>query len=287
MLLLQKKEEDQKFTMSRIPIVIMAAGVSSRMKNSDVPLNISKKLIDQSNKRVKGFIQVGDDNEPIIYYIINNCIKAGIRDFYIILSNNSNQFQDYLKEVGVKLSIQIKFGFQDFYGKLKPMGTADALFQVMNQYEELKKNRFLVCNSDNLYSVRAIKLLLNESKYNSMIAYDYDCLEFPEERLSSFSILKIRDSFLERIIEKPGVGIIKKFSKKFVSMNIFSFEGSQVFQYFRDCPLSLKREEKEIASAIQNMISDNKESIIVFPLCEHVPDITFKEDINKIKNFLN
>ena len=282
-----EREEVQLFIMNKIPMIIMAAGVSSRMKDSSVPKEISQNLINQSNVRVKGFIQAGEGNEPIIFYIIKNCISAGVKNFYIILSDNSDEFQKYLKKLEIKLSIQIKFGFQDFYGKLKPMGTADALFQVMNQYEELKKNRFLVCNSDNLYSVRAIKLLLNESKYNSMIAYDYDCLEFPEERLSSFSILKIRDSFLERIIEKPGVGIIKKFSKKFVSMNIFSFEGSQVFQYFRDCPLSLKREEKEIASAIQNMISDNKESIIVFPLCEHVPDITFKEDINKIKNFLN
>ena len=55
------------------------------------------------------------------------------------------------------------------------MGTADALFQLMNQHIELKKKRFIVCNSDNLYSTRAIKLLLNETNYNSMIAYNY-CL---------------------------------------------------------------------------------------------------------------
>ena len=287
MRLLQKKAMGLKFIMNKIPIVIMAAGVSSRMKNSSVPKNISEELIKQSNQRVKGFIQVGNQKEPIIYFIVNNCIKAGIRDFFIILSDNSNEFQEYLKSIEKKLSINIKFGFQDFYGKLKPMGTADALFQLINQYPELKKKRFLVCNSDNLYSIKAIKLLLNESNYNSMIAYDYDCLEFTEERLSSFSILRIKDNFLERIIEKPDLDIVKNYNKKYVSMNIFSFIGDQVFRYFKDCPINIERGEKEISTALQNMITDNDKSMIVFPLCEHVPDLTLKEDINKINRYLN
>ena len=35
------------------------------------------------------------------------------------------------------------------------------------------------------------------------------------------------------------------------------------------------------------MILDDKESIMTFPLCEHVPDMTYKEDIERINNFLN
>ena len=285
--LLQKKVEVPQSIMNKIPIVIMAAGVSSRMRNSSVPSNISQKLINQSNQRVKGFIQAGDGNEPIIFYIIKNSIKAGIKDFYIILSNNSDQFQEYLKELEIKLSIQIKFGFQDFYGKSKPMGTADALFQLMNQHKELKTNRFIVCNSDNLYSTQAIKLLLNMNNYNSMIAYNYNCLKFSEERLSSFSLLKIKKNFLESIIEKPDIYTLKSSSERYVSMNIFSFIGNQVYNYFKDCPINIKRGEKEIATALQKMLGDNKNSMIVYPLCEHVPDLTFREDIDKISQYLN
>lgn len=285
--LLPEKVVVQAFTMNKIPMIIMAAGVSSRMKDSSVPKEISQNLINQSNHRVKGFIQAGEGNEPIIFYIIKNCIIAGIKNFYIILSDNSDEFQDYLKKLEIKLSIQIKFGFQDFYGKLKPMGTADAIFQIMNQYKELRNKRFLVCNSDNLYSSRAIKLLLAENNYNSMIAYDFDCLKFSTERLESLSILKIKGKFLDRIIEKPDMKIIKNYSKKFVSMNIFSLKGKLVYKYLKDCPITIERGEKEIASALQNMILDNKKSMIVFHLCEHVPDLTFKEDIDKISKFLN
>jgi dTDP-glucose pyrophosphorylase len=285
--LLPEKVVVQVFTMNKIPMIIMAAGVSSRMKDSSVPKEISQNLINQSNHRVKGFIQAGEGNEPIIFYIIKNCISAGVKNFYIILSDNSDEFQDYLKKLEIKLSIQIKFGFQDFYGKLKPMGTADAIFQIMNQFKELRNKRFLVCNSDNLYSSRAIKLLLAENNYNSMIAYDFDCLKFSTERLESLSILKIKGKFLDRIIEKPDMKIIKNYSKKFVSMNIFSLKGKLVYQYLKDCPITIERGEKEIASALQNMILDNKKSMIVFHLCEHVPDLTFKEDIDKISKFLN
>ena len=285
--LLLEKVEVQLFIMNKIPMIIMAAGVSSRMKDSSVPKEISQNLVNQSNVRVKGFIQAGEGNEPIIFYIIKNCISAGVKNFYIILSDNSYEFQKYLKKLEIKLSIQIKFGFQDFYGKLKPMGTADAIYQLMNQYKELMDKRFIICNSDNLYSSHAIKLLLEEDNYNSMIAYNFDCLKFSEKRLASFSILKIKGKFLESIIEKPDMEIIKSYSKKFVSMNIFSFKGEMIYEYLKDCPISQKRGEKEIASALQNMIDDNEKSMIVFPLCEHVPDLTFKEDIDKISKFLN
>ena len=158
----------------------------------------------------------------------------------------------------------------------------------MIQYKELMKTRFLVCNCDNLYSSKAMELLKREKNYNSMIAYDYECLNFSNERLSSFSILKIKNNFLSEITEKPDIEIIiNNDQKKYVSMNIFSFIGSKVYKYLKDCPVNIERGEKELASALQNMILDDKESIKTFSLCEHVPDMTYKEDIEKINNFLN
>ncbi|MDB2366295.1 sugar phosphate nucleotidyltransferase [Flavobacteriaceae bacterium] len=274
--------------MSNIPLIIMAAGVSSRMKKSSSSKNISKTQLDQSNYRVKGYIQVGERMEPLIYYLIKNAINAEIKNFYIIISDDSKDFQKYLKSLENKLGINLKFAFQDFYGQVKPSGTSDAIFQTMNQYKELMKTRFLVCNCDNLYSANAMELLKRENNYNSMIAYDYECLDFSQERLSSFSILKIENNFLSEIIEKPDMEIIRNNNqKKYVSMNIFSFIGSKVYKYLKDCPVNKKRGEKELPSALQNMILDDKESIMTFPLCEHVPDMTYKEDIERINNFLN
>jgi glucose-1-phosphate adenylyltransferase len=274
--------------MNSIPLIIMAAGVSSRMKKSSITKNMTKKQINQSNSRVKGYIQVAEGKEPLIFYLIKNSINAGVKEFYIIVSENSQEFQEYLKSLENRLQISINFAIQDFYGNSKPLGTSDAIFQTMNQYDELIKTRFLVCNCDNLYSVNAIKTLLGESNYNSMIAYDFEYLEFSNERLSSFSLLNIENNFLSEIIEKPDIEFIRNHSrKKYVSMNIFSFKGIEIYKYLRDCPINTKRGEKEIVTAIQNMILENKKSVIAFPLCEHVPDLTYKDDLEKISKFLD
>ena len=274
--------------MNNIPLIIMAAGVSSRMKSSKSNKNLSEDQIKQSNSKAKGFIEVGKKNETIIYHIIKNSVFAGINEFYIILSQDSLEFQNYLNKIAKKLSVDIKFAFQDFYGNSKPLGTADAIFQTMNQFPELNKLRFLICNSDNLYSSKAIKTLKDECDYNSMIAYDFKCLEFRDERLSSFSILEIKNSFLSKIIEKPDRETLETFNtEKFVSMNIFSFIGEQVYRYLGNCEINKQRGEKEIASAIQNMINDGKGYVKVFKICEHVPDLTSKDDIISINKFLD
>ena len=77
----------------------MAAGVSSRMKKSSCSHNISKTQLDQSNNRVKGYIQVGEGMEPLIYYLIKNAIihnlKGGLLEVNfidnILILKNSGQ----------------------------------------------------------------------------------------------------------------------------------------------------------------------------------------------------
>ena len=71
------------------------------------------------------------------------------------------------------------------------------------------------------------------------------------------------------------------------NLQIKSTPKSGAIKILNNINFNIKRGEKEIATAIQNMIGDNKSSMIVYPLCEHVPDLTFKEDIDKISQFLN
>ena len=61
--------------MNSIPLIIMAAGVSSRMKKSSITKNMTKKQINQSNSRVKGYIQVAEGKEPLIFYLIKMILK--------------------------------------------------------------------------------------------------------------------------------------------------------------------------------------------------------------------
>ena len=83
--------------MRSASFVILAAGLSSRMKSSDGDDKMSKSSISQANTRSKGFIEIESGN-PLIYYIINNAIASGITIFYIILSKNSDEFKTFFKK---------------------------------------------------------------------------------------------------------------------------------------------------------------------------------------------
>ena len=274
--------------MNKIPLLILAAGLSSRMKSSDSDDKMSKSVISQANTRSKGFIEIQSGN-PLIYYIIKNAMAAGITNYYIILSKNSDEFKLYLDKISNELKIEIKIAYQDFYGNEKPLGTADAICQTQDQYPELKVLRFLVCNSDNLYSENSFRTLIDSTDHCSMIAYKFDCLNFESERLRGFAILDIVDGFLNKIIEKPDQETIDLFSSKgiYVSMNIFSFFGDQVYNYFKDCPLNPIRNEKEIAVALQNMMRSTNFKVKVHELCEEVPDMTYKKDISKMSDYID
>ena len=273
--------------MNSIPLLILAAGLSSRMKSSNSDNEMSESAISQANTRSKGFIEIQSGN-PLIYYIIKNAMAAGITSYYIILSKNSVEFEKYLEKISNELKIQIKIAYQDFYGNDKPIGTADAIHQTLDQYKELKVSRFLVCNSDNLYSENSFRTLIESEEYCSMIAYKFDCLNFDNQRLKGFAILDIVDGFLNKIIEKPDQETIDLFKSKgiYVSMNIFSFFGDQVYTFFKDCPLNPIRNEKEISVGLQNMIKSTNSKMRIHELCEQVPDMTYKKDISKMTDYI-
>ena len=273
--------------MNSIPLLILAAGLSSRMKSSNSDNEMSESAISQANTRSKGFIEIQSGN-PLIYYIIKNAMAAGITSYYIILSKNSSEFETYLEKISNELKIQIKIAYQDFYGNDKPLGTADAIHQTLDQHKELKVSRFLVCNSDNLYSENSFRTLIESEEYCSMIAYKFDCLNFDNERLKGFAILDIVDGFLNKIIEKPDQETIDLFKSKgiYVSMNIFSFFGDQVYTFFKDCPLNPIRNEKEISVGLQNMIKSTNSKMRIHELCEQVPDMTYKKDISKMTDYI-
>ena len=55
-----------------------------------------------------------------------------------------------------------------------------------------------------LYSTKSLKLIRENSYDNAVLAYDRDSLNFPKDRVSSFSILMTNSEFnLVNFIEKP------------------------------------------------------------------------------------
>ena len=273
-------------------LVILAAGLSSRMKKSISSKGISSEAIEQANQISKGLIALGESKRPLLDYLINNARISGYKSIYLIIGEDSKLFKTTYSNNPNFSDLSISFATQYIpKGRIKPLGTADALVQVMDQYPELKKTSFSVCNSDNLYSVNALSKLRENPEINSFIAYDSQHLKFPEDRLSSFAVTILdNQNKLLNIIEKPKKEEIDSFRDKHdvirVSMNIFSFKGDQLYKYVKSCHIHKERYEKELPIAVLNMVKDFPGSMQGIPMAEHVPDLTSKDDIVEIEKYL-
>ena len=124
-----------------------------------------------------------------------------------------------------------------------------------------------------------------------MIDYNREALEFERSRILRFAVIsKNEERYLTDIIEKPNEEELEKAKDKNgvigVSMNIFSFSYDLIYRYLERTPIHPVRNEKEIPSALTIMIKENPQSMYCYPLSEHVPDLTEKEDIPAVKKYL-
>ncbi len=163
-----------------------------------------------------------------MYYLISNAAKAEYKKIFLITSPENKAFHDLVNAEYFSFDLKVHFAFQDIpKGREKPLGTADALQQCLDQYPELKEGFFTVCNGDNLYSVGALKdLKADRNVPNALISYGSSGFKFTDGRLSKFAVMDISvDGFLHEIIEKPKFDEIEKYKDENnelrVSMNIF------------------------------------------------------------------
>lgn len=276
-------------------LVILAGGTSSRMKKSMASENLSEVELKNANSRSKALLGFGKNNRPILDFLLLNAEKAGYKNIFLIISEKGKLFKEYYGKKmtnnsfkGLTVSYAIQYIPKD---RIKPFGTADALFQALEQYPILQKESFTVCNSDNLYSVKALSALLSCNDTNAFINYDRDGLLFPIEKIERFALTLVNtQDYLTTIIEKPSkekVELYKDKEGKFrVSMNIFKFTGNEIYPFLKNCPVDSIRNEKELPTAILNMINNSSSYIRGIPFKEHVPDLTSKEDIVIMKSYL-
>lgn len=276
-------------------LIILAGGASSRMKKQVSLDNLSEEEIAQANERSKGLIGVGPKGRPLLDYLLLNAKKAGYKNIYIIIGEQGNLFKEFYGSENSNNDFNgLTISFATQYipeGRIKPFGTADALFQAVEQYPELNSQEFTVCNSDNLYSTEALYALRETTSPNAFISYNRDSMEFPLERISRFAIAKLSEkNQLLDILEKPTAEVLESYKdaegKLRVSMNAFKFNGALLYPYLKNCPVHPERDEKELPTVLLNALKDHPNTTLGIPFSEHVPDLTAKEDIAEVKAYL-
>lgn len=277
-------------------LVILAAGASSRMKLSKPVVGLTPEEIELANTSSKALMVFGNEGRPVLDWLLLNAEKAGYTKILLVVGQDAEGFKQHygpLDHNNSFKSLSISYAYQHIQkGRTKPFGTADAVYQAMEQFPYLKQTEFTVCNSDNLYSVDVLLALRKSTHPNALIAYDREGLNFSEERIAKFAIIVLdSQGDLQDIIEKPNPNTISNYmdnhGKIRVSMNIFKFSGDEIFTSVRDCQPHPVRDEKELPSAILNYCNERSLGFKAINRHEHVPDLTSKEDILIIKHYIS
>ena len=268
----------------------MAGGASSRMKSSLKNSSLRPEIKKQAETVHKTLIPLGSNQHPLLFYLISNAESAGYKNIYLITSPENSAFQNQIDKWGANkifTSITIRFALQYIpHSREKPLGTADAVLQALEQYPKLANTTFTVCNGDNLYSTSVFKMLrASRDEPHALISYARSGMNFSDERLTKFAVMDIDpNGYLKNIIEKPDPSQINQYKDNTneirLSMNIFSFNGKLLYPYLQKCPIHPTRNEKELPEALRILNRSKPYQTICIPVKEHLPDLTSAEDIN-------
>jgi glucose-1-phosphate adenylyltransferase len=277
-------------------IVILAGGISSRMKKTAAnSTSLDPRLRRDAEQKAKSMIGVGDNSRPFLDYLLYNIAHAGYHQVVIVIGEKDQSIRDYYndgKGAALFRGLNIQYAVQPIpAGRQKPLGTADALWHALKAAPGWRGQSFTVCNSDNLYSREALRLLREDTHNNALIDYDRAGLQFTPERILAFAaIKKDADSFLQDILEKPSPQEIADAAdakgRIGVSMNIFRLSYNQILPCLETVPLHPLRQEKELPAAVKMLVDQNSRAVFTIPRSEHVPDLTLQSDILPVKEYL-
>jgi NDP-sugar pyrophosphorylase family protein len=253
-------------------------------------------LVQQANTLPKGMIGVGENGRPFMEYLLYNASRAGYRDVLLLLNPKDAVTQLHFEAkqaAGESWGLTFRYARQHIPpDREKPLGTADAVQQALDQHPDWKVGTFVVCNSDNLYSTHVFRLLLDTPHPNALPAYNRATMGLEEARIKTFALLRTdAKGYLQDIIEKPTdeeERQIKKASgeRLGISMNIFKFEAAFAYTYFVTEPLHPLRNEKELPGVVATIARQHPRAILTIPVNEPMPDLTSKADILVVREYL-
>ncbi len=281
-------------------VIIMAAGMGSRYGG------------------LKQIDPVGPDGEIIIDYSIYDAVKAGFKKFiFVIKQENHAAFQEILASKLPK-DLDVQFAFQDVAdipetftvpeGRVKPWGTAHAIYAARNQVDA----PFMVINADDYYGPEAFQLMYDFLKANeaevgkySMVAYKL-ANTLTENGSVSRGVCTVEGDQLETVTERKEIyadGPFGKFTEDggesfeslgedtLVSMNFWGFQTDFMDAVRRDLTLFFEEEvdknplkaEFYLPSVVSNQIKGHGATVTVLPTDDVWMGVTYQEDREEVK----
>ena len=253
------------------------------MKKSLDKANLSEASKKQALERHKSLIELGNSKTPLLSLLCTEAIAAGVQQIIVVTSADHQDFLLWRASFEKTYpAVTIDFAIQP-----EPLGTADAIYQAVEQFPMLQKSSFIIANGDNLYSQNAFgKALSHHDTPHAIISYEARHLGIDESRIAAFALVKVdRNNFVEGIIEKPPIHTHRDFYDKEgylrVSMNLNLVEGGSFYKALRACPVHPTRGEKELPEAIRIAIKEQPKSVYCHLVFEQLPDLTSAQDLQQ------
>ena len=266
--------------------VVLAGGLGSRMQkavDSDILSDKEKELV---KKGLKGMI-LGLDGRPVFDSSVQNLIDAGVERIIFVVNPLGGDIikKHYGKKIG---KVKIDYAVQK-----EPLGTANAIYCSK---EAVGNDSFITMWYDNIYSTKAIKLVLEDDSQWAAVGYDRDGLENPalcnlrKEKVRLNAVMQVNKDFeLIKIVEraKNQDDYASPNGKVLINMGLFKFN-KKIF----DCIPNIEpverhpgRKEYEIQPAVQYGIDKLKIKMKILPIYDGVLDLTALEDVAGAKEF--
>ena len=168
------KKKTDKSGLKKVPVVIMAGGLGTRLKPfTDV---LPKPLIPINGK-------------PIIEHIIERFIRVGCKNFFITVNHKSKILRAYFEELNLNYNI-------DFIEEKKPLGTGGSLRLMKGLFDK----PFFVTNCDIIIKAE----YENTYKFHLNGGYDLTLVASAKEYKIPYGTCELNDNGdLSRINEKP------------------------------------------------------------------------------------
>ena len=128
-------------------------------------------------------------------YLLDNLLEAGYKEIILVIGYKGEKIKEFLKEYdskNCKITVINQFDIlkKEEYGTLCPLKCIKGMV----------KENFLMVYGDNLYSVKDLKALNIDDKYNYVAGFVH---KYPEK----YGVLISDNGFLKEIIEKPKKNI--------------------------------------------------------------------------------
>ena len=262
--------------------VLLARGLGSRMKRDAEAAALSAPQAAAAAAGAKGMMPIGNPStsrgaggytRPFLDYVLSALGDAGCRDVCLVVAPDHQAIRDYYDGPGKPVRVRLSYAVQEVAN-----GTARAV-QAAQTF--VGRAPFLVLNSDNLYAPHVLRTLVQLDE-PGLPGYEREALVyesgFPPDRVISFAAIEVDDeSYLTRIIEKPGREYFDAAGRHaLISMNVWRFD-ERIFNACRDVPLST-RGEYELPDAVGLAVSRGV-TFRVVPAAGAVLDLSRPSDV--------